>query len=534
MGLSPATLKPLKTRNPDKYNKNAERNRLRDIECERRRIWQEALYQAQRLAAIHDPSGAMFNVKPVITLEGGKVISQGTLRRRQEKEAERGDEEKSIEGDEVSGGPAIRKDMKHPPSADNPTNGATIMVHNAIHPDRLARIEGQPQTSYRSKNQIKKMAKFEPRPPPPKPTIPEYISIPEGEENWLSLWDLDDEQLERRVIRDKKRRAAERKALRAKQQSGKAERRMARDEKRRVYRDVKLEWKAIKEEQTREKTKLKALEDEEAKKVAVDLATVQRDRALACCAALGFTLDNTEGVGDIKPKAIGMKGLEVNIEAIDKGKYRSDIKPKANRKKVDLSSVPKHIDADYILSGQRNVEGQPEFIPFDVGKGQEHKTLSYNHKLRRKLHRAIEYAEIQKELLVRQRALEFCKEKGVGAPAILSTEAKPTSIRGQRILENGTLETARQERVRARRELAEFNTRMRVLRKQAKEVAIYAGLRKHAEVTGRIAPRDLSDVEKEVESESCIHNHIVSNLSPMSDIGKALPKGAKRKHSESE
>ena len=93
---------------------------------------------------------------------------------------------------------------------------------------------------------MKKLAKFEPRPPPPRPVIPEHISRFEGEEDWLSLWDLEDIDLERRVIREKRRRAAERKALRTKQQSGKVERRMARDEKRKVYRDIKLKWKSIK------------------------------------------------------------------------------------------------------------------------------------------------------------------------------------------------------------------------------------------------------------------------------------------------
>ena len=48
------------------------------------------------------------------------------------------------------------------------------------------------------------------------------------------------------MIREKRREAAARKALRVKQQSGKVERRMARDEKRRVYRGLKLEWGAIK------------------------------------------------------------------------------------------------------------------------------------------------------------------------------------------------------------------------------------------------------------------------------------------------
>ena len=77
----------VQTRNPDKYNKNTERNRLRAIDAERWKIWNEGIKQAQRLAAIHDPTGAMFNVDPVTTQVDGSVISLETLRRRQEREA---------------------------------------------------------------------------------------------------------------------------------------------------------------------------------------------------------------------------------------------------------------------------------------------------------------------------------------------------------------------------------------------------------------------------------------------------------------
>ena len=114
----------------------------------------------------------------------------------------------------------------------------------------------------------------------------------------------------------------------------------------------------------------------------------------------------------------------------------------------------------------------------------------YNHKLRRKLRRAIDNAEIRKEMLVRQRALDYCGDKHIEVPPELKTPYKPINFRGQIILENGTLETAKQERVRARMELAEFDTQMRILRRQAKKAAIYAGLRKHAELIGKILSSD--------------------------------------------
>lgn len=235
------------TRNPDKYNKNAERNRLRDIEGERRRIWQEAVRQAQRLAAVYDQSGVMFNVGPVVMQEDGTVISQDTLRRRQERAQERATKEQTKEDGLTNGAPTTHEVGDGQVTASISTNFPALC--NGINPDRFAHMEAvvsQLPSNRLSKRQQKKRAALEPRPPPPKPTIPEGVSIPEGEENWLNLWDLPDDQVERRVLREKRRKAAERKALRVKQKSGKVERRVARDEKRRVYRDIKFTWKAIK------------------------------------------------------------------------------------------------------------------------------------------------------------------------------------------------------------------------------------------------------------------------------------------------
>lgn len=247
------------------------------------------------------------------------------------------------------------------------------------------------------------------------------------------------------------------------------------------------------EETTREKTKLKSLEDEESRKIAVDVNILERQAALDHCATLGFTLANTSGVDDIKPRARGMKGVEVDFNAIEVSESRTDVKPKQGSKRVDLSNVPKDAKAAYIPSGQRGDGGDlEEFIKFDAGEEHDFEALSYNHKLRRKLRRAIDNAEISKEILVRQRAIDYYKEKGLEVPALLETPPKPLNVKGQRILDNGLFETAKQERVRARMELAEFNTQMRVLRKQAKDAAIYAGLRKHAELTGKVPPSDPS------------------------------------------
>lgn len=224
----------VQTKNPDKYNKNIDRNRRREVEQERRRIYKEATSQAERLAAIHDPSGKRFNVGPVVTQEDGKVITVEALQRRTQSQLERA-AKLAAEAAGGSGTPADIIEIKP-------------AVVNGVNPARQQQIQmsGEAPVKQMSKNQQKKLALFEERPPPPKPIIPEGIEIPEGEENWLALWDISDDELERRVIREKKRKAADRKALREKQKEGKAERRAARDERRKVYREKKLEWKAIK------------------------------------------------------------------------------------------------------------------------------------------------------------------------------------------------------------------------------------------------------------------------------------------------
>ena len=255
------------------------------------------------------------------------------------------------------------------------------------------------------------------------------------------------------------------------------------------------------DEEKRHKTKLRSAEDEEAKKIAVAIAIAERQTALEMCGALGITMENTEGLGEIKPKALGMKGIEVDFDTLDVGdSSKNDVKPRAaftanntkvlNKRRVDLSTAARY-DGSYVVPvGERKGEDPGDYIQLDVGDGLDHEALNYNHKLRRKLRRAIELADIKKEMLVRNKAIEWCKKMGFEPPPELSAPAKPDHLRGYRALEDGTLETAKAERVRLRLELAEFNKAARVLRRQAKEIAMERGLRVYAEMTGRIAPRE--------------------------------------------
>lgn len=265
---------------------------------------------------------------------------------------------------------------------------------------------------------------------------------------------------------------------------------------------------------------MKSMEEEESKKIAVDINVMERKAALAHCIELGLTLANTPGVDEIKPRALGMKGVEVDFDAIEIGERQSDIKPKQNNKRVNLGDAPEEAKAEYVSTGQGDEDESgdvEEFIQLDVGDGQDFETLNYNHKLRRKLRRAIDNAEIRKEMLVRQRAIDYYREKNIEVPPVLTTPYKPVNVKGQRILDNGRFETAKQERVRVRLELAEFNTQMRVLRRQAKDAAIYAGLRKHAEMMGRIAASE-EPIEQEVPEDVSQTGH--TDL--MSTLGASL------------
>jgi len=473
------------------------------VQLERQAVWLLAVKQAERLAIEHDPSGKLFNVGPVTRLDDGTVISVEALQRREENRARR-------EAEKAAKEEAATNALQ--PSADSVVKPLT-----AMDPQRYLLMEIDKKNPWRSgvsKTQQRKLEALQPKTEPPRPILPSHITLPEGEENFIALWDLTDTELERRVLREKRRKAAERKALRLKQQAGKAERRLARDEKRAVYRRIKETWKAIKEETSREKTRLKAQEEEESKKIAIEVNEAERARAMELCASLGFTLENTEGVLDIKPKALGMKGQEVDFDAIEPSDKAGTIrlkdpslaqqqqqqKPK-NPKRVDLGGISGN--ARPLIPAARNrhsIKAEDEastngadFLKLDIGPDNDdsnhHQVLSYNHRLRRKLRRALDNCLIAQETLVREACIAHLQKSHPDAPIppILKTAYKPTNTRGARILESGALETAKQERVRARVELAEFNKYMKVLRRQAKQKAIEAGLRKHAEATGRIA-----------------------------------------------
>jgi hypothetical protein len=466
---------------------------------------------AQRLAAVHDPTGTKFNVKPVTTLEDGRVVTLESIERKKEREALKIAEHEAA--DSATAAYAIAIDPQE--AADQATALASIgsSFADRLNPERMAMLIESRMPQKRppglSKTQQKKMEQYAPRPPPPKPTIPEGIQIPEDEpENWIELWDLPDEELERRIGRAKKRAARERKELRIKQKSGKAERRAARDEKRRVYREIKQSWKVVREQERTRRKFLLSMEDEERKKLAIQVTHKNRREAMEVCEGLGFTLHNVDGVTEIQPRALGMKGMDVDFSKLEfVGETESGLrvtskeekkreKPKGNR--IDLGAIAPE-SVTHTMYGPYNTSGNPasldqNFVEFGDEGGHEYQQLNYNHRLRRKLRRAMEAAQVKKELLVREAAIKHCEESNIEVPSVLRTSAKPENTRGQRTMPDGTLETPKQERVRSRVELAEFNRNAKILRAQAKEKAIEAGIRIYLELMGRIPKReDLED-----------------------------------------
>lgn len=472
---------------------------------------------AQRLAAVHDPTGAMFNVKPVTTLEDGRVVTLESIARKKEREALKQAELDAVNQTSTPDGIAIDPQD----AADNARALASIgsSVTDRLNPERMAMLIQsklpQKRPSGLSKTQQKKMDQYAPRPPPAKPMIPDGIEIPEGEpENWIELWDLPDEELERRIVRAKKRAAKERKELRIKQKSGKAERRAARDEKRRVYREIKQSWKVVREQERTRRKFLLSLEDEERKKLATQATNKNRRDAMKVCEELGFTLHNVEGVTDIQPRALGMKGMEVDFSKLEfVGNTESGLRvatkeqkkveqPKGNR--VDLGAIAPESMTQTVY-GPYNMSGNPasldqNFVEFGDEGGQVHQQLNFNHRLRRKLRRAMEAAQVKKELLVREAAIKHCEESNIEVPPVLRAPVKPENIRGQRTMPDGTLETSKQERVRSRVELAEFNRNAKILRAQAKEKAIEAGIRIYLELMGRIPKREGLENEPAVKA----------------------------------
>ena len=178
------------TRNNEKYSKNKERNKQRAIDLERFKVRAEAVRQAERLAAKYDPTGKTFNVDAVVVMPDGSVKSVEKIKLA----AERGAAEE-----------AAKKEAERQ------------KLEDAVNPERQALIQTGPKPPRISKKQQKRQALYAPKPVPPKPILPEGISIPEGEEDFISQFDITDEGILKRLSEQKKKKSLAARALRRKQ-----------------------------------------------------------------------------------------------------------------------------------------------------------------------------------------------------------------------------------------------------------------------------------------------------------------------------
>jgi hypothetical protein len=202
---------------------------------ERQKIRFEAVRQAERLAAILDPTGKMFNVGEVIVMPDGQVKSKEAIERaaeaKKQKEmdalAEKAEniriaEEKAKYKKEKLA--AKREGREPPPRPDYAPKlalqSAASVYGNGGQPaygGQQMRSNQQTGTQAKrkiSKKQQQRLEMLKPKPVPPKPVIPEGIALPEGEENLLKLWDITDEEIAKRLRSKKKEKIIAGKTLR--------------------------------------------------------------------------------------------------------------------------------------------------------------------------------------------------------------------------------------------------------------------------------------------------------------------------------
>lgn len=232
----------LQARNNEKYSKSKDRNRQRTIDLERSKIRNEAVRQAERLAAKYDPSGKSFNVGEVVILEDGTVKAKKRLQKKTGEE----------ENDADVGSKKERKAAKAQGGDPHATvEGADLESVAEIQPRK-----------HISNTQKKKQEMYAPKPVPPRPIIPDGVVLPRGEENMIALWDITDEEITRRLHELKKKKGKERTTLRKQQQIEKKFRRAMKAKKKQAINqgvdfDPEKAAKDILEEQSKSKSGLK-------------------------------------------------------------------------------------------------------------------------------------------------------------------------------------------------------------------------------------------------------------------------------------
>ncbi|EPQ62850.1 Bgt-4274 [Blumeria graminis f. sp. tritici] len=184
--------------NTQKPVNHKERNRRRLIEVERQKIRQKAVQQAERLAAIHDPTGKLFNVGEVVTMADGSIKSKESLIRAEKERKTRHFAmiEREIEKEENEKIKQAKKEVSE------------IIKKGGIPSKSLVSIAEKKIESIQtlSKKQQRRQEMSNSRAPLRKPVIPKQFELPEGEENLVDLWDISDSEIMARLAQAKKNR----------------------------------------------------------------------------------------------------------------------------------------------------------------------------------------------------------------------------------------------------------------------------------------------------------------------------------------
>ncbi|KAI9046564.1 hypothetical protein LZ554_009309 [Drepanopeziza brunnea f. sp. 'monogermtubi'] len=313
------------SKNTEKYNKNKERNKQRAIDVERLKIRNAAVRQAERLAAIHDPSGKTFNVGEIITLPGGIIKTKEAIRKAAEAAEQKEKEE------------AERK------AADLRYKNAELAAKLEAEEARKAAEEGRPvPTRFPAKEALKGMKRPKRiskkklqrqemlkrlQETPPKPIIPAGISLPEGEENMLALWDISDTDIMKRLHEQKKQKTLARKDLKKIQKEAK-----------KLKKELKIRKRqAEKEGIVFDKAKAR-------KEILAEQAALQAQMAAARASGTRTKSESESGSdsdSDSESDSESESDNEARIEQGEEDKVVTPEKSPANVRKLDLNLIEK-------------------------------------------------------------------------------------------------------------------------------------------------------------------------------------------------
>jgi hypothetical protein len=157
----------------------------------------------------------MFNVGEVVVMPDGQVKSKDAIKKAAEMKAQR-EIEAAVEKAEnirITAEKAkykeeklqAKRDGREPPPRPSFAPATNLQGAASFYGGgEVANKNQQPKVSRLSKKQQRRIEMLKPKPVPPKPVIPEGISLPEGEEDLLALWDITDEEIQRRLKVKKK------------------------------------------------------------------------------------------------------------------------------------------------------------------------------------------------------------------------------------------------------------------------------------------------------------------------------------------